>query len=105
MGILSCLSVWQNLTHIRTVAYLRLVVLAVGFQHAAKMGLSRDNIILKQSIDAARSVIQITVEKLYPTGNLRYAMEAQFLFVAYAAAYLLNVRKTMIVYSFPLMHI
>ena len=76
----------------RITAYLRLVVLAVGFQHAAKSGLSRDSEVLIRSIDAARSVIQITVERLYPTGHLRYAMEANFVYVSFAAAYLVNVR-------------
>ncbi len=47
---------------------------------------------LTRSIDAARSVIQITVERLYPTGHLRYAMEANFVYVSFAAAYLVNVR-------------
>ncbi|KAG7452580.1 uncharacterized protein BT62DRAFT_977217 [Guyanagaster necrorhizus] len=74
-------------------AYLRLVVLAVGFQHAAKSGLSRDSEVLTRSIDAARSVIQITVERLYPTGHLRYAMEANFVYVSFAAAYLVNLLR------------
>ncbi|KAK0503182.1 fungal-specific transcription factor domain-containing protein [Armillaria luteobubalina] len=79
-------------THMIT-AYLRLVVLAVGFQHAAKSGLSRDSEVLTRSIDAARSVIQITVERLYPTGHLRYAMEANFVYVSFAAAYLVNLLR------------
>ncbi|KAK0483556.1 fungal-specific transcription factor domain-containing protein [Armillaria novae-zelandiae] len=79
-------------THMIT-AYLRLVVLAVGFQHAAKSGLSRDSEVLLRSIDAARSVIQITVERLYPTGHLRYAMEANFVYVSFAAAYLVNLLR------------
>ncbi|KAK0210684.1 fungal-specific transcription factor domain-containing protein, partial [Desarmillaria ectypa] len=79
-------------THMIT-AYLRLVVLAVGFQHAAKPGLSRDSEVLTRSIDAARSVIQITVERLYPTGHLRYAMEANFVYVSFAAAYLVNLLR------------
>lgn len=74
-------------------AYLRLVVLAVGFQYAVKSGVSRDSEIFKQSVDAARSVIQITVERLYPTGHLRYAMEANFLYVSFAAAYLVNLLR------------
>ncbi|KAJ6616142.1 hypothetical protein B0H10DRAFT_1949352 [Mycena sp. CBHHK59/15] len=48
-------------------------------QHAAKKGLSRDSDILRLSIDSARMVIQIALEKLYPTGNLRFAMDANFL--------------------------
>lgn len=75
----------------RITSYLRLVVLAVGFQHSAKLGFSRESELVLQSIKAAREVIRIMVERLYPTGNLRFAMEASFLYVAFAAAFLINV--------------
>ncbi|KAJ3786797.1 fungal-specific transcription factor domain-containing protein [Lentinula aff. detonsa] len=74
-------------------AYLRLVVLATGFQDAFKLGLSRDSDILRRSIDAARTVIQIMVERLYQTGYLKYAMDANFLYVSFSAAYLLNLLR------------
>jgi len=74
-------------------AYLRLVILATGFQCAFKSGISRESGILKRSIDAARTVIQIMVDRLAPTGNLRYAMEANFLYVSFSAAYLLNLLR------------
>ncbi|KAF9264819.1 hypothetical protein L218DRAFT_986810 [Marasmius fiardii PR-910] len=74
-------------------AYLRLVVLAVGFQHAFKSGISSHSEVLKRSVEAAATVIQIMIERLYPTGDLRYAMEAHFLYVAYAAAYLVNLLR------------
>jgi hypothetical protein len=78
----------------RIASYLRLVVLAVGFQHTAKTraGLCRDSAIVLKSVHAAREVIQIMVERLYPTGNLRFALEANFLYVSFAAAFLINVR-------------
>jgi transcriptional regulatory protein LEU3 len=75
----------------RITSYLRLVVLAVGFQHSAKTGLSRDSTVVIKSIEAAREVIHIMVERLYPTGNLRFAMDANFLYVSFAAAFLINV--------------
>ncbi|KAF9069929.1 fungal-specific transcription factor domain-containing protein [Rhodocollybia butyracea] len=74
-------------------AYLRLVVLAAGFQHAFKSGISRKSDILRRSIDAAMTVIQIMVERLFPTGHLKYAMEANFLYVSFSAAYLLNLLR------------
>ncbi|KAG6878741.1 hypothetical protein C0993_011556 [Termitomyces sp. T159_Od127] len=74
-------------------AYLRLVVLTVGFQHAFKSGFSEDSEILLKSIKAAREVIQIMVERLYPTGNLRFAMGANFLYVSFAAAFLINLLR------------
>ncbi|KAJ4488126.1 fungal-specific transcription factor domain-containing protein [Lentinula aciculospora] len=74
-------------------AYLRLVILAAGFQDAFKSGISRESGIHKRSIDAARTVIEIMVERLYPTGYLKYAMEANFLYVSFSAAYLLNLLR------------
>ncbi|KAG6903225.1 hypothetical protein C0995_002768 [Termitomyces sp. Mi166 len=70
-----------------------LLVLAVGFQHAVKSDLSRDSQILQKSIRAAREVIQIMAERLYPTGNLRFAMGANFLYVSFAAAFLINLLR------------
>ncbi|KAJ6596817.1 fungal-specific transcription factor domain-containing protein [Mycena vulgaris] len=74
-------------------AYLRLVILADGFQHATKQGLSRDSDILRLSVDAAQTVIQIALDRLYPTGNLRYAMDANFLYVSFASAFLVNLLR------------
>ncbi|KAJ7905417.1 fungal-specific transcription factor domain-containing protein [Mycena olivaceomarginata] len=74
-------------------AYLRLVILADGFQHATKRGLSRDSDILRLSIDAARTVIQIALNRLYPTGNLKFAMEANWLYISFASAFLVNLLR------------
>ncbi|KAF9030776.1 fungal-specific transcription factor domain-containing protein [Panaeolus papilionaceus] len=71
-------------------AYLRLVVLLAGFQRTRAEDLRHDSEILVKCIDAARSVIQITLQRLYPTGFLRYAMEANFLYLAFATAFLIN---------------
>ncbi|KIM80774.1 hypothetical protein PILCRDRAFT_822045 [Piloderma croceum F 1598] len=76
-----------------TTAYLRLVVLSSGFQYAVKQGISRDSPIVQQSISVARSVIHQMTERLYPTGNLRYALEATFLYVAFASAFLINLLR------------
>ena len=82
------------------VAYLRLVVLALGFQYAARSkGLDRSSDVLNRSVECAKSVIRIVIEHLYPTGNLRYAMEANFVYVSFAAAYLVNVGRLIILYS------
>ncbi|KAF9532237.1 hypothetical protein CPB83DRAFT_807430 [Crepidotus variabilis] len=71
-------------------AYLRLVVLLAAFQRSDAENLRRDSEIFLKSLNAARSVIQIATERLYPTGYLRYAMEANFLYMSFAAAFLLN---------------
>ncbi|KAL0946983.1 hypothetical protein HGRIS_013130 [Hohenbuehelia grisea] len=86
----SSICVYRGNTTQMIAAYLRLVVLSLAFQHALKTGLTRDSYVVKKSMDAARKVIQIMVERLYPTGTLKYAMEAHFLYVAFAAAFLLN---------------
>ena len=54
-------------------------------------GLSRSCSIVLKSIETAHEVIRIMVGRLYPTGNLRFAMEAHFLYVSFAAAFLVNV--------------
>ncbi|KAJ7046707.1 hypothetical protein C8F04DRAFT_206845 [Mycena alexandri] len=74
-------------------AYLRLLILADGFQHATKRGLSRDSDILRLSIDAARTVIQIALDRLYPTGNLKFAMEANWVYISFASAFLVNLLR------------
>ncbi|KAJ7685111.1 hypothetical protein DFH06DRAFT_29979 [Mycena polygramma] len=75
-------------------AYLRLVILADGFQYAAtKKGLARDSDVLRLSIDAARTVIQIALDRLYPTGNLKFAMEANWVYISFASAFLVNLLR------------
>ncbi|KAJ8700225.1 hypothetical protein PTI98_003271 [Pleurotus ostreatus] len=82
--------IYRGTTTQMIAAYLRLVVLSLAFQQQLKRGLNRDSYVVQKSIDAARSVIRIMIDKLYPTGTLRYAMEAHFLYVSFAAAFLLN---------------
>ncbi|TFY66660.1 hypothetical protein EVG20_g4425 [Dentipellis fragilis] len=74
-------------------AYLRLVVLATAFPYAVKTGLVRDSRIVRESIIVACKSIKIMTDKLYPTGILRYAMEANFLCVSFAAAFLINLLR------------
>ncbi|KAJ7632544.1 fungal-specific transcription factor domain-containing protein [Roridomyces roridus] len=74
-------------------AYLRLVILAHAFQYAIKKGLSRNSEILVLSMEAARKVIYIVLDKLHPTGNLRHAMDANFVYVSFASAFLVNLLR------------
>ncbi|EKM55367.1 uncharacterized protein PHACADRAFT_95777, partial [Phanerochaete carnosa HHB-10118-sp] len=69
-------------------SYLRLVILSVGFQYRLKQGLSREDYILNQA--SAQHVIQIVLDSLYPSGLLSWAMEANFLYMAFCAGFLLN---------------
>lgn len=63
-----------------------------GFQKTKAEDLRPNSEILVKSIEVARSVIQMTLERLYPTGYLRYAMQSNFLYISFAAAFLINVR-------------
>ncbi|TFK76511.1 hypothetical protein BDN72DRAFT_831085 [Pluteus cervinus] len=84
-----------NTTQLIT-AYLRLVVLSLSFQHLALDGFHSHSMaltVLNTSMDAANTVIQIMLERLYPTGYLRYAMAANFLYVSFAAAFLINLLR------------
>ncbi|THH20668.1 hypothetical protein EW146_g709 [Bondarzewia mesenterica] len=74
-------------------AYLRLVILAVGFPFAVKKGIVRESPIVQKSIEGAFLVIDIVLNRLYPTGILRFAMEANFVYVAFAASFLINLLR------------
>lgn len=74
-------------------SYLRLVILSVGFQYGLKQGISRNDYILQQSIAVARQCIQVVLELLYPSGLLSWAMEANFLYMAFSAGFLLNLLR------------
>lgn len=78
----------------RITKYLNLVVLLAGFQKIRIEDLHQDSEIFGKAVHAAQSVIQITLEHLYPTSFLRYAMDSTFLYVAFAAAFLINVSFT-----------
>ncbi|KIY69992.1 hypothetical protein CYLTODRAFT_420192 [Cylindrobasidium torrendii FP15055 ss-10] len=77
------------------VAYLRLVVLALAFQCVCrpKVGSPRLADIAARAIAAAQEVIHIVLNDLCPTGNLKYAMEANFVYVSYAAGFLVNLLR------------
>lgn len=76
----------------RITKYLTLVVLLAGFQKIAVEDLHQDSEIFGKAVDAAKSVIKITLERLYPTSFLRHSMDSTFLYVSFAAAFLINVR-------------
>ncbi|KAJ3545622.1 hypothetical protein NM688_g5606 [Phlebia brevispora] len=74
-------------------SYMRLVVLSQGFQHCVKHGISRDSYILQQSIEVSQTALQTVIEKLYPSSLLGWAMDANFLYMAFSAAFLLNLLR------------
>ncbi|KAI0818535.1 hypothetical protein BC629DRAFT_1587894 [Irpex lacteus] len=74
-------------------SYMRLLVLSVGFQYAVKKGITRESYVLQQSMVMARSAIQTVIDHLYPSGFLSWALEANFLYMAFSAAFLLNLLR------------
>ncbi|KAF7305100.1 hypothetical protein MKEN_01225200 [Mycena kentingensis (nom. inval.)] len=77
-------------------AYLRLVILASGFQCAQKhfsLDTTHNREILQLSASAAREVIQIAIDSSFPYPYLRYAMDSHFLFISFAAAFLVNLLR------------
>ncbi|KIP09516.1 hypothetical protein PHLGIDRAFT_317160 [Phlebiopsis gigantea 11061_1 CR5-6] len=74
-------------------SYLRLVILSVGFQYSLKTGLSRNDYILQQSFTVAQSTIDTVINLLFPSGLLSWAMDANFLYMAFSAGFLLNLLR------------
>ncbi|KAH9836167.1 uncharacterized protein C8Q71DRAFT_69459 [Rhodofomes roseus] len=72
---------------------LRLSVLGVGFQHSVKRMLYPNMELLNLAVEAARHVLEYDTEHIYPTGVLRYAIEPQYIFVTYSAAFLINLLR------------
>ncbi|TFY54637.1 hypothetical protein EVJ58_g8739 [Rhodofomes roseus] len=61
----------------------RMPIYSIGRAHVV--------LIRKQAVEAARHVLEYDTEHIYPTGVLRYAIEPQYIFVTYSAAFLINV--------------
>ncbi|EPT01301.1 hypothetical protein FOMPIDRAFT_1120913 [Fomitopsis schrenkii] len=72
---------------------LRLIVLGVGIQHSLKRNLTPGIELVNLSIEAANQVLKYGVERIYPTGFLRYVTEPQYLYVTYSAAFLINLLR------------
>jgi hypothetical protein len=71
------------------------VFLAAGFQHAARERTLAGSVLVPRAVEVAREVIHVMIDRLYPTGKLRYALEANFVYVSFAAAFLINVSSTL----------
>ncbi|KAL1756031.1 fungal-specific transcription factor domain-containing protein [Schizophyllum commune] len=78
------------------VSYLRLTMLATGVRQMMKKGasgLTRNCRVFKDAYNAAKTVIETMLDRLYYTRQLRYAPEDQFIYVSYAAAFLINLLR------------
>ncbi|KAI0915948.1 hypothetical protein AcV5_003413 [Taiwanofungus camphoratus] len=72
---------------------LRLTVLSTGLQHAAKRAITSYCPLLRTSMQVAQTVIRIVTERIYPSGILLYAIESRFMYITFAAAFLLNLLR------------
>ncbi|KZT70052.1 hypothetical protein DAEQUDRAFT_765076 [Daedalea quercina L-15889] len=72
---------------------LRLTVLGVGIQYSLKRMLFPDTNLLHLAVEAARHVLKYDIEYMYTKGFTRYAIEPQYLYVTYSAAFLINLLR------------
>lgn len=76
------------------VNYSRLVTLSFAFQHAFQRGFERnDEVIFAKSLKAARTVVNVLVDSMAPSGYLRYAPDGHFVFGAFASAFMLKLLR------------
>ncbi|KZT69158.1 hypothetical protein DAEQUDRAFT_811600 [Daedalea quercina L-15889] len=72
---------------------MKLIVLGAGFHHSVRQGQEPDRDVLHLSVEAALACVRVHAEELYPAGVLRSQVEPHFLYVTYAAAFLVNLLK------------
>ena len=77
------------------VNYCRLVILSFGFQYAIRHGfvVTADDQLVSRCFEAASEVIVTLVERMAPTGYLKYAPDGYMGFPAFAAAFLLKLHR------------
>jgi len=75
------------------VNYSRLVMFSFGFQHAVQKGLLREDVFFQRCFEAACGCITTMVDRLAPTGYLRFAPDAHFVFASFASAFLLKLLR------------
>ncbi|KZT69156.1 hypothetical protein DAEQUDRAFT_727049 [Daedalea quercina L-15889] len=68
----------------------RLIVLGAGVYWSLKKGTTLSVDLFDSCVAISRTILRAHVEQLWPSGHLRYAIEPQYLFVTYAAAFLLK---------------
>ncbi|KZW01468.1 hypothetical protein EXIGLDRAFT_63179 [Exidia glandulosa HHB12029] len=73
--------------------YSRLVMHSFGFQSAIDRGVTKGDVFFQRCMDAATQVCTVLLERLAPTGYLRYAPDGYFLFAAFASAFLVKMLR------------
>jgi len=74
--------------------YARLVMFSFGFQKAFERGLQADDeVFFTRSLESAKTVVNVLVESLVPTGYIRFAPDGYFVFAAFASAFMLKLLR------------
>ncbi|KAH9932878.1 uncharacterized protein B0H18DRAFT_670339 [Fomitopsis serialis] len=72
---------------------MKLIVLGAGFHYSVRHGQEPHPEILRLSIETALTCVRVHIEELYPAGVLGTLIEPHFLYVTYAAAFLVNLAQ------------
>jgi hypothetical protein len=74
--------------------YARLVMFSFGFQKAFQRGFQADDeVFFTRSLESAKTVVNVFVESLVPTGYIRFAPDGYFVFAAFASAFMLKLLR------------
>ncbi|QRV95926.1 Fungal specific transcription factor domain [Ceratobasidium sp. AG-Ba] len=73
--------------------YSRLVIFSFGYQQAFQRGLQHGKVFFDKCYKAASEVVRIAIEVLAPSGRLMYAPDGHFVFISFAAAFLLKMLR------------
>lgn len=76
------------------ISYSRLVMFSFGFEQAFRRGISeRDGYFFSKSAEAAKNVVECLIDKLVPSGYIRYSPDGHFVFASFASAFLLKLLR------------
>ncbi|CAE6525117.1 unnamed protein product [Rhizoctonia solani] len=76
--------------------YSRVVMFSFGHQQAFQRGLEKGKIFFDKCYKAASEVVRVAIEVLAPSGRLKYAPDGHFVFLSFAAAFLLKASRLML---------
>ncbi|KAJ4490612.1 putative fungal-specific transcription factor [Lentinula aciculospora] len=76
------------------VGYSRLVMFSFGFQQAYQRGaIQSGDMFFNKCLEAAKSVIRNMIDKLAPSGYMRYSADGHFTFASFASAFLMKLLR------------
>ncbi|CAE6480281.1 unnamed protein product [Rhizoctonia solani] len=76
--------------------YSRVVIFSFGHQQAFQRGLEKGKVFFDKCYKAACEVVRVAIEVLAPSGRLKYAPDGHFVFLSFAAAFLLKASRLML---------